>query len=468
MMNTLIRATIISLFLVINIFSTLLAQDSTSLELVGRVWFESQIWSSGDTTGGSDVWGYTAPDSEEYALIGILNGVAIVRVSDMEVIDLVQGPVNGDYYYHRDIKTYGHYAYVVSEMYGFRQGMVIIDLSPLPDSVRYVNTYTYGSDVRSHNFSIDTTTGYAYILKQNYTGFRVVSLVDPENPEEINSVSTPNIHDVYARNDTIYVAEGYAHSFSIYDLSDKGNPVLLTRVSIPGGGYVHNIWPTADGSKVMTTEETTGKTVKMWDIHDLDNVEVVGEYLGVNSLAHNVHIMGDSVYISHYKAGITVVDISDPTNLIEIARYDTYPLNDDPGFKGCWGAYPFTKNGMIFTSDIEGYLTVLQFSDSTVSIVGSSKIPESITLHQNYPNPFNPLTTIGFVLPEEAEVKLVVYDILGRRVAELVSGRVMSGTNYVKWDASDISSGFYFYRLSTTQDATFRKKVMTRKMVLVK
>ncbi len=89
-------------------FSTLFAQDSTSLELVGRIWFDSDIWSSGDTTGGSDVWGYTAPDGEEYALMGVLDGIAIVRASDMEVIDIISGPTGNDYYYHRDIKTYGH------------------------------------------------------------------------------------------------------------------------------------------------------------------------------------------------------------------------------------------------------------------------------------------------------------------------------------------------------------------------
>ena len=58
--------------------------------------------------------------------------------------------------------------------------------------------------------------------------------------------------------------------------------------------------------------------------------------MGVNSLAHNTHIMGDFAYISHYTVGVTVVDISDPTNLIEVAQYDTYPLNDNSSFHGCW------------------------------------------------------------------------------------------------------------------------------------
>ncbi len=462
-----IRRLLIILFILS--FSTLFAQDSTSLELVGRIWFDSDIWSSGDTTGGSDVWGYTAPDGEEYALMGVLDGIAIVRASDMEVIDIISGPTGNDYYYHRDIKTYGHYAYAVAEMYGTNQGLMIIDLSPLPDSVRFVGSYIYGSDIRSHNLSIDTATGFAYMGKQNYSGFRVVNLADPENPVDVISVSAPNIHDVYARNDTVYVAEGYAHSFSIFDLSDKENPQLLARVSVPNAGYVHNIWPTDDGSHVMTTEETTGKTVKMWNIEDMDNIEMVGEYLGVNNLAHNTHIMGDFAYISHYTAGVTIVDISDPTNLIEVARYDTYPLNDNSSFQGCWGAYPFTQNGMVFASDLEGYLTVLQFTetDTTVFVDEPGQIPNKLVLHQNYPNPFNPRTVIHYDVPETAQVRLVIYDILGRNIRTLVNGVQEPGYKTVTWNGADdggrpVSAGMYIVTMASGSHRFVRKMVLLK------
>tara|TARA_B100000315_G_scaffold215210_1_gene214344 strand:- start:6927 stop:9239 length:2313 start_codon:yes stop_codon:yes gene_type:complete len=341
-----------------------------SLDLVGRIWFESEEWLSGDTTGGSDVWGWTAPDGEEYAIMGILEGVAFVRASDMTVCDIVTGPSDNDYYYHRDIKTYGHYAYVAAEMIGTNQGLMIIDMSPLPDSVRFVDSYISGSDVRSHNLSIDTATGYAYILKQNYSGVRVVTLENPENPEDVGFINTANIHDVYARNDTVYIAEGSNGSFSIYDLTDKENPQLMARMDIPASGYVHNIWPSDDGNFAMTTEETTNKTVKIWDISDMNNIEFSGEYLGVNQIAHNTHIMGDFAYISHYTGGVMVLDISDPANPVEVTRYDTYALNDSPGFYGCWGAYPFTGNGYVYASDLEGYLTVLQFNMVEVEYEG--------------------------------------------------------------------------------------------------
>ena len=89
-------------------------------------------------------------------------------------------------------------------------------------------------------------------------------------------------------------------------------------------------------------------------------------------------------------------------------------------------------------------------------------IPLQYVLHQNYPNPFNPVTTIRFDLPEDADVQLLVYDVLGREVAELVSGRVLSGFHEVIWDASDVSSGVYLCQLTTLNS------VITNKMVVVK
>src|SRR5690606_39964768 len=60
-------------------------------------------------------------------------------------------------------------------------------------------------------------------------------------------------------------------------------------------------------------------------------------------------------------AGVVVVDVSDPANPREVARYDTYPANDDGGFHGNWGTIPPTPGGYVYASDIEGRLTVLRW-----------------------------------------------------------------------------------------------------------
>ncbi len=74
-------------------------------------------------------------------------------------------------------------------------------------------------------------------------------------------------------------------------------------------------------------------------------------------------------------------------------------------------------------------------------------IPEAYALRQNFPNPFNPSTEILFDLPEDATVSLVVYDVLGREVARLVQEELRAGTHRARFDARNLPSGVYFYRI---------------------
>jgi choice-of-anchor B domain-containing protein len=444
--------------------------EAYSLNLVGSLQFSADSSGCGMTSisGGSDCWGYTAPDSTEYAIMGALEGVAFVKVdTTLELIDLVPGPTGADCYYHRDFKTYRNYAYAVAEMRGTNEGLMIIDLQFLPDSVHFVQSFISGVDIRSHNLSIDTTNGFAYVLKQDYMGFRVIDLADPENPNELSPVNTPmRSHDIFARNDTVFVSEGGAGSFSFYDLSNKAAPVLIKRVQIPNAGYSHNIWASDIGPYVMTTEETVGKTVKVWDISDTSNIVMVGEYLGSNDLAHNTHIQGRFAYISHYSYGVVVVDLSDPSNPVEVARYDTYVQDDSPGFWGCWGAYPFTRNGYIYASDIEGDLTVLAFDSLPTGVEERSAFrnPHSeLSLLQNYPNPFLSSTTIQYSLARQGKVQLSIYNLLGQEVKRLVDGLQPAGFHEAVWNGKDeddlsYTSGIYFYRI-TSGDVEITKRM---------
>jgi hypothetical protein len=88
--------------------------------------------------------------------------------------------------------------------------------------------------------------------------------------------------------------------------------------------------------------------------------------------------------------------------------------------------------------------------------------PSTYSLNQNYPNPFNPTTSISFALPRAEDVKLVVYDILGREVATLVNEFKQAGIYDVPFNASSLSSGVYFYRIET------KSFTQTKKMLLVK
>jgi flagellar hook assembly protein FlgD len=97
----------------------------------------------------------------------------------------------------------------------------------------------------------------------------------------------------------------------------------------------------------------------------------------------------------------------------------------------------------------------------------SGVIPESYVLEQNYPNPFNPSTQILFSLPKSEKLSLIVYNLLGQKVAKLVDGLLAQGAHAVTWNGRDargvqLPSGVYFYTLKT---ASF---VATRKMMMLK
>ena len=91
-----------------------------------------------------------------------------------------------------------------------------------------------------------------------------------------------------------------------------------------------------------------------------------------------------------------------------------------------------------------------------------SLTPENFELAQNYPNPFNPVTTIQYSIPQRSNVTLKVYDVLGNEIAALVNEEKLAGVYEVDFNASNLSSGVYFYKL---QGGSF---VETKKMILLR
>lgn len=89
-------------------------------------------------------------------------------------------------------------------------------------------------------------------------------------------------------------------------------------------------------------------------------------------------------------------------------------------------------------------------------------VPKTFSLHQNYPNPFNPTTNIRFDLPKSGNVKMTVYDISGRLVTTLVDGIYSSGTYNVDFDAKELASGIYFYKVEAVGYISIRKMILVK------
>ena len=92
----------------------------------------------------------------------------------------------------------------------------------------------------------------------------------------------------------------------------------------------------------------------------------------------------------------------------------------------------------------------------------SGEIPGEFSLLQNYPNPFNPATKIRFSIPKSSNVKLVVYDMLGREAALLVNEQLSPGTYEYEFNASELTSGTYFYRLQSEDFSEIKKMILVK------
>ncbi|MGA9120451.1 MAG: T9SS type A sorting domain-containing protein, partial [Bacteroidota bacterium] len=130
--------------------------------------------------------------------------------------------------------------------------------------------------------------------------------------------------------------------------------------------------------------------------------------------------------------------------------------NTAPIYTAGSGGYP--------VGDLNWFPTKLTqwLADPVSAVPAGSGIAETFSLSQNYPNPFNPSTVIAFDVPKSANVRIDVFDLLGRQVATLVNGVVPAGSHTVRFEAGKLASGIYFYRLTSPN------QVMTRKMMLLK
>ncbi|HKL16360.1 MAG TPA: T9SS type A sorting domain-containing protein, partial [Balneolaceae bacterium] len=91
-----------------------------------------------------------------------------------------------------------------------------------------------------------------------------------------------------------------------------------------------------------------------------------------------------------------------------------------------------------------------------------SGLPDSFELFQNYPNPFNPSTTINFALPEQSDVTIRIYDVMGRQIATLLNENRPAGYHNIVWDAGSVASGTYFYRIQAGSFLSVKKLTLVK------
>ena len=310
----------------------------------------------------NDVWGYVDEMGNEYALVGTSKGTSIVNVTDpTNPVEVFWLP--GSTSIWRDPSSHGDYAYVTTEA---EDGLLIIDLSPLPQATNLTTTLYTGPANNpwqsAHTCFVDEN-GYAYVFGANRGNGGVIILdvfTNPMAPIEVGVFDNWYCHDGYVRNDTMYLSNIYDGFFSLVDVSDKANPVLLGTKTTPSS-FTHNSWPSDNGQYVFTTDEISGAFIAAYDISDPTNileVDRIQNSPGSGIIPHNTHVKGDYLITSYYSDGIVIHDITYPYNMIKVAEYDTYE-GQTISYDGCWGVYPFLPSGTILAADITNGLFIL-------------------------------------------------------------------------------------------------------------
>ena len=422
----------------------------------------------------SALWGYTAPDGREYAILGYNRGTSFIDITDsanIREVDTLSGLTSS----WREMKTYSHYAYIVSEATNSK--LQIVDLQYLPDSVSLVATWSYAGYTKTH--SISQSGNYLYLNGGNAAssvgGVAVVDVSNPVSPVKMGEWNTEYVHDCRVQNDTIWAANVYTGKMSIINASNKSSLQFVRNWQAYPQSAVstHNCAFPVTRDYIYTTNEVSSPAGKLnvWDIRDLNNITFVRYWqpTGITTaIVHNIETYGNYAVIAHYTAGIRILNISNPSNPVEVAWYDTYPSSNSTNFSGCWGVYKFSS-GKIIGSDISNGLFVIKTNFIMTEIPEeNNSTAKDYKLNQNFPNPFNPVTNIKFSLKENSKVSLKIYSIQGKEVADIINDRRDGGDYEINFDAGkyNLNSGVYFYTLNVNNRSNSFSE--TKKMILTK
>jgi choice-of-anchor B domain-containing protein len=318
----------------------------------------------------SACWGWVSPDGKEYAFLGTFTGTSIIdlNVSPIRERVFIPGPPASCSY--REIKTYKHYAYIVSEG---GSGVQIVDLSLLPDTAVLVRSFNYTNGTKNTLTSHTVTLADGYLYLNGSSGWSPGGVLifslrnDPTNPQFVGEYQPEYIHDSFVRNDTLYAAAIYGGGLYVVNVQNKANPQLIRRIGYTGAG-THHTWAAINGGRYVFTTDEIGSTthnLKIWDLQNLGSgppYTPLAQYQASPlDIIHNVHGRGNYLYISHYSAGMRVVDVHNPAAPVEVGFYDSYPGSTN-SYNGCWGVYPYFPSGRWIGSDMQTGLYVLRFS----------------------------------------------------------------------------------------------------------
>ncbi len=349
----------------------------------------NQIGGTSAQSEANDIWGWTdSLTGKEYAIIGLVFGTSFVDISVPSApVYLGELPTHGAFgSTWRDVKVYNDHAFIVSE--ANQHGMQVFDLTQLRGlsgpPVTFSETKHYKKVASAHNIVINEATGFAYIVgaagKNSCNGgLHMVNIQNPTSPSFAGCFSSDGYtHDaqcvVYTGPDSAHVGKEICinsneDTVTIVDVTNKSNPVQLSRTPYAGSAYTHQAWLTEDQVHLLLDDELDEQNfghntrTRVFDVSDLDAPSFVGSYDSGNpAIDHNQYVKGNFSYQSNYRSGLRILDISGvaTASLTEAAFFDVYPADDAAQFNGTWSNYPYFDSGVVIVSGIEQGLFILR------------------------------------------------------------------------------------------------------------
>ncbi|MFN0151176.1 MAG: choice-of-anchor B family protein [bacterium] len=347
--------------LVLAVVTTATFTENAAAQIALNCTLHVQVPNGGGS--GSSCWGYTDPNTGvEYAIFGHSTATRIYNISN-PAAPVLTGSIPGPNSSWREMKTYRQYCYVGTEGGG---GLQIIDLTN-PEAPFLAATSTVAGLSSIHTVTIDSLAAKLYANGSNID-CAILSLANPVAPTYLGAYSAAYVHDSYARNDTLWAACFNAGQVRVLNTSNAANITQIVAFSSERTS-THNCWPTEDRTHLLVTDETTGGRVTSWDITDLQSpIQVDGYTASSAADAHNVHVRDNLAFVAHYTMGLQVLDITDPTDLVRVAYYDTYAPAGGL-FNGAWGVFNYFPSGTVVVSDIEGGMFLFDVLEQNFAIL---------------------------------------------------------------------------------------------------
>ncbi len=330
------------------------SQAQLNISLLGKLSYDKSL---------SNVWGYVDEFGNEYALVGVKDGLSIVSLADPANPVEIKRITGTETNWH-EIKTYGDFVYVSNEA---GDGLMIVDLSPLPASTNFNVNYDFytrnaQTATAAHTLFIDSA-GYCCLFGTDRNQETIILDIksNPLDPVEVGYTGLYYAHDGEVVGDTMYLAHINEGFVGVYNIVDKANPVLITTFSTPNN-FTHNVAYSKDQQSLYTTDEKSGSYVAAYDVSDFTNISELDRFqrkTSVYTIPHNTHFLDYYLITSYYLEGVSIIDALNNNNLVEVGHFDTTPSDSGYAFSGVWGVYPYLPSGLILASDMFQGLYVL-------------------------------------------------------------------------------------------------------------